>query len=281
MREYCKYDNTPFYNQLRDRGFNVSLDSYGKSISTHTEVPNLLNISYVNSSDMLISEQERNLINPVVYQVFRQAGYRLNVAGQGFLDTVGCEYAYNEDSGSKEFSAEYYIAMNTAYYPVYKHNDTNEAEALQNHLTYIASSPQLEPDSLFTISYVCCPHLPWFVNEKGQRIDASLRENWLERDTYLGQLKYLNTLIIPMVDMILENDPESIVILCSDHGFRCVTEGETMYGVDSGEDKKYEMNILNAVYYQGEALDIEGKSNINTMRTVLNKLFQLNYEMLE
>ena len=281
LREYCKYDNALFYDQLRDRGFNISLDSYGKSISTHTEVPNLLNISYVNSSDMLISEQERNLINPVVYQVFRQAGYKLNVAGQGFLDAVGCDYVYNEDFGSKEFSAEYYIVMNTAYYPFYKHNDTDEADALQNHLTYITKSSQLESDSLFTISYVCCPHLPWFVNENGQRIDASLRENWLERDTYLGQLKYLNKLIIPMVDMILENDPESIIILCSDHGFRCVTEGETMYGVDSGEDKKYEMNILNAVYYQGKALDIEGKSNINTMRTVLNKLFQSDYEMLE
>lgn len=282
LKEYCNYDNSPFYDQLKELGFNVSYHSYGKTISTYAEVPNLLNLSYVNSTDMLISEQEKNLLNPVIYQLFRQAGYKINVAGGGFLDTANCEFVYNDDAKSKEFSAEYYIMMNSAYYPFYKHTDTDEAIALQNHLNYVSTSYKLSTENLFTISYVSCPHLPWFVDENGQRIDASLRENWLERSSYLGQLKYLNKLIIPMVSTIIENDPDSIIMLFSDHGFRCVTEAETMYGVyNQDEDKAYEKNILNAVYYKGNEFDIEGKTNINTARMIINKLFQTSYESLE
>ena len=39
-------------------------------------------------------------------------------------------------------------------------------------------------------------------------------------------------------------------------------------------------NIFNAVYYQGDNIEIEGLTGINTLRTVLNKLFDMDYEML-
>ena len=43
----------------------------------------------------------------------------------------------------------------------------------------------------------------------------------------------------------------------------------------------HQQNILNCAYLGGKQLDITGLSGINTLRTVLNRLFDLNYDMLE
>ena len=281
LREYCDYDNEPFYTELKERGFNVSYDSYGNSIRTEVEVSNLLNLDMVSLADDSYEACLSRIEEPVLYQVMRKADYEINYAGGGFLDPVGCEYVYNGEYESKEFSAEYYIMLNSAYYPFYKYVSDDEVGELQSHLNYVANSYTLSDKNLFTVSYVCCPHIPWFVDENGQGIDASLRENWLERSTYLGQLKYLNKLLLSMVDEILQNDPDSIIMLFSDHGFRCVTEGVEKYGVlDPKEDQKYQMNILNAVYYRGEPLENEGLSNYNTVRLLLNELLGTEYEMV-
>ena len=37
---------------------------------------------------------------------------------------------------------------------------------------------------------------------------------------------------------------------------------------------------MNNVYFGGEPLDIEGKTSINTLRTVLNELFGMDLDMI-
>lgn len=57
----------------------------------------------------------------------------------------------------------------------------------------------------------------------------------------------------------------------SDHGARG-TPGATW---------EMKTNSLNAVYYKGQVMEIEGLSNVNTIRMVLNRLLSLDYEMLD
>ena len=40
-------------------------------------------------------------------------------------------------------------------------------------------------------------------------------------------------------------------------------------------------NVLNCVYYQGNQYEIEGMTNINTWRYILNEIFGTDYELLE
>jgi len=265
---------------MKERGFNVSYLSYGKTILTHREVPNLMNLDFVTSDEMLSEEMDKLLINPAIYQLLHKAGYEINVAGGDFLDDENCEYSY-EGVSNKEFSAEYYIVMNTAYYPFYNAVKYDEISELNNHLKYVAESHEITDNGLLTVSYICSPHLPWFADENGDFIDASNRENWADRSIYLGQLKYVNKLITATVEEIIENDPDSIIMLFSDHGFRVVTEMKTKYGQDDNtEDEIYQKNILNMVYYRGEQLEIEGLTNIDTVRKVFNKLLGTDFEML-
>ena len=103
-------------------------------------------------------------------------------------------------------------------------------------------------------------------------------------DAYLGQLKYTNKLILPLVQTIIKNDPESCIILMSDHGYRRVGYLVETYGneaADMAKESYYTRNILNAVYLLGEPIDIEGYSGINTMRIILDRLFDLNLGLIE
>lgn len=82
---------------------------------------------------------------------------------------------------------------------------------------------------------------------------------------------------------IQKNDPDSFIILMSDHGARYPHWQVDHYGAkayDASVETLYMQNILNCVYYKGEKLDIEGMTSINTWRTVLNTYFGTDYEML-
>jgi hypothetical protein len=87
-----------------------------------------------------------------------------------------------------------------------------------------------------------------------------------------------------VVTNIIKNDPDAIVIIQSDHGYRQAYYLKNWYGEtydDWGLEMQYIRNILNAVYYKGEKIDIENYSGVNTLIIVLNEHFGMNYELLE
>lgn len=85
------------------------------------------------------------------------------------------------------------------------------------------------------------------------------------------------------MDNIQAHDPEAVIILQSDHGARLGHHLAELYGdpYDAETDTIHQQNILNCVYLPGETVDITGLNGINTLRTVLNRLFQLDYAMVE
>ena len=81
--------------------------------------------------------------------------------------------------------------------------------------------------------------------------------------------------MVEIADSITKNDPDAIVWILSDHGARASTDSE-----HPGFPYEDMTNFFNAVYYQGEKLDIEGLSGVNTFRLILNKLLKTNYEAI-
>lgn len=127
----------------------------------------------------------------------------------------------------------------------------------------------------FTLAYFCLPHSPFIVDEEGREVGLGGyvgSESWSNKDYYLGQFKYTTSkLMLPILDTIVTDDPDAVIILMSDHGARG-TPGVTW---------EMKTNSLNTVYYRGQDMEIEGLSNVNTLRTVLNRLFSLDYEMVD
>ena len=294
LQRYYEYDNQEFLGELENLGFNISNTSHNtESYSTTVNVPNLLNISYVASADEIEANNLKYMKNPKLINIFKSNGYSINLINHtDFLDDTDCNVLVTSghiDTISTYIIQKSIIQVFEDYYAEFMKDDSEIGQyvaSLKNILGTMKICGTLTEDDkpTLTVGYISCPHVPFVFDEKGNTIDQSEIHNWENKNYYLNQLEYMNTCILETVNNILEEDREAIIILQSDHGVRYPIHMEelginTEYEIDS--EIPYMENILNCVYYKGEKIDIEGKTGINTLRTVLNEAFKTSYDMIE
>ena len=273
LLRYTGYDNTPFYDSLEDLGFNVSKSSRGYTIETINELPNLLNLAQINDSSMSYDLRRKNLENPLLFRLFKEHGYKINLISDYGAIPTGDYVDYLFETKMYEDTIENFLIKNTIYYPLlieqYRNSRIIEVESL---FQYMSKSWDIGPENLFTFAYVEFPHEPLVVDEYGRNLPLSEKYNIENPDIYLGQLKYASKKILEVVEVIIEKDPEAIIIIQSDHGYRKPPKGL---------ERTFMTNILNAVYYKGEIIDIEALTSLNTLYVVVNKFFGMEFELIE
>ena len=266
MLRYCDFDNSKFLNSLEELGFNVSLDSRNKTIDTFTEIPNLLQLEEVNTVDMTDTAKKDNIKNPKLLIDMKKLGYKVNVlqtSGYKFIDELYADFLFDAGKGNTSFRTfDSYLYEQTVYHPFYGGQDQNiEINRMESMFKYAEDAINYGPENNFTIGYFCFPHLPYIVDEHGRKTSSTLRTDLKNPDPYLAQLKYANVKIFDLVSKIIQAQPDAIIILQSDHGFRLPSHLDHWYGIkayDLEVESIFERNILNAVYYGGEKIDIAG-----------------------
>ena len=143
----------------------------------------------------------------------------------------------------------------------------------ENPSNYTFTAPRV------TYTYMLATHVPFVFNEYGGIISYNDNRNWEDTDIYLNQYKFITKHMMASLSTIIENDPDSIIIIMSDHGIRYhadCNKKHTFYITD-----KESCRILNAVYIKGEQYDIEGLSGINTLRYILSLYEGMDYSPIE
>lgn len=291
LTRYYDYDNHEFLDYLRQKGFNISNTTENtESIWTMTLVPNLLNLDYMvedTSENKSAYMDKSNLV-----EIFRGSGYQVNLIDHvNFVGTSGCRVLSPRqypDSISK------YLFRNSVLSQIPQlrrkmdqilglPNEFEEAKTLQTLFGLMESAADYVEDSpTLTVSYVQCPHYPFLFDAEGN-IKPS-KPNFQDKSIYLGQLQYVTSVLEQSVQNILDQDPDSIIVIQSDHGARYPGQMLLYHGgpdYDPVLETPYMQNALDCVYVRGEKLDIEGLSGINTLRTVLNSQFGTDLPMLE
>jgi len=290
IEHYCNYNNSLFYDSLEDLGFNVSPKSHNLTIHSDIEIPNLLNLELINNIDTPHETRIKSLKDPYLFGLLKKSGYKLNI----LIDVVNhnhipieiseVDYEYkSENKVSDEVTVKSLIVNNSVFYPILIPSSNIRIEEINKMFSYIKKSSKLQPNYLFTFGYFSTPHLPWVVDEYGRSINPIDRENWENSKGYCGQFKFTSKKIIEIMKSLVETDPDSIIIIQSDHGFRksSKTNNNGSKYLDSEKEDFLQRNILNAVYYKGEVFEIESLSGINTLIKVFNSLFELNYPYIE
>lgn len=288
LEYFYGFDNSGFYDALTQRGFSCSSDSYNtESCATVQLVPDLYGLDY----DVPPFESGDGN-TPVLYQVFEKLGYGINVISHNdFLDTDG---ANNLTKGQAADSIGLYLYQNSLLpdtplgtwmegsMPQLRANYQYQTlldetlDTMENAWQYTGTGPTV------TFGYVQCPHT-WFIYDaEGKTVPYSEHLNWRDPQYYLGQLQYVNQCILTAVDGILTHDPTAVIILQSDHGARVGYHLAELYGDDYDPETEtiHQQNILNCVYAGGRQLDISGLSGINTLRTVLNQVYGMEYDRI-
>jgi hypothetical protein len=167
------------------------------------------------------------------------------------------------------------------YYPfklfrrnyILKHRDNNKK--FQELVEKSAKEKNTKPRFIYAHFYM--PHPPYYYDRYGRETDNSILYKEFKSDpalSYLDYLIYTNDRIKEMVTAIRQNDPQAIIILMSDHGYR--------KAVDKTPEPKHFFQNLNAVYFpDGNYTGLyDSITNVNMFRVILNKTFHQHFSLL-
>ena len=287
---FYDFDHSDFYRQLEQRGFSCSSGSYNvESTVTVQLIPDLYHLGYGVPEYF----ESGDGAEPRLYQLFQNMGYQINLINHmDFLDTDGtrvlttqqhadsiCVYLYQNSL----LPGIPYLSGLLEKLPQLQ-PEMGYSEMLQEALGLMDTAWQYSQDGpTLTLGYVQCPHTYFLYDADGNPIPAEHGNDWDDPQYYLGYLQYASRRILAAVDEIQAHDPTAIIILQSDHGARTVYR-EAVHGSVEHVTRDlvhHQQNILNCVYMPDAAVDIQGKSGINTLRTVLNQAFHMELPMVQ
>lgn len=279
MEEYFDCDNSAFADVLAQKGFSVMDDSYNEVAATSIVLPNLLNLDYLADPSLLDVYTAEELA-----ELSRQAElFRLAKAMGYTVETLGdAENYYSSDAGGRpaaenttdtgETLSEL-ILDKSVFYPAFGRKASaailGKLQAVKSYFGDQASYSGENSKIVFT--YFSFPHVPFVVDSAGNRVSEQNRVNLTTPVYYREQYLYACGYIDELTDRILENDPEAVIIIQSDHGSRDLLDSRTGERVIPYRER---CRIFNAVYYGGQPMpDCAGKSGVNTLRTVFSALW--------
>lgn len=292
LDRYYNFDNSGFLNQLRSKNFSVSDNSINvEAVVTTVNIPNLLNLDYVAAANEVTDNNLQYLTNPKLFQIFQDNGYTINMINHnGFLDPTGCNIIF---SSKQTDDISYYILQNSIYANLQSFLTRNSVITgdLQTYYELLLSTfytlehsyDYVDPEHpTLTVAYIASPHVPFVTDKNGNPVSQEHTQDWEDKSYYIEQLQYTNQRIESTVDTIIKNDPSAIIILQSDHGARYPNHIRDKYPEQTfgAEEYPYIKNILNCVYFGGDDINIEGQTGINTLREIVNRLFDMDYDYI-
>ncbi len=265
-KEIFNYDNNSLKEFLNKYNFSISYESYNESVVSSTIQTNIVNLNYIVTDDTSESEKEVFRKKGHLFDLMREHGYEVEIyEASSFYGGCLPQSDVVDQAVTMGGESLYDILMSkTIIYPFTQSNSANGLSKILQIVNYFSNQDCIPKNATFTLIYLNFPHPPYIADENGNAISGS---NYLNPNFYIGQYKYSTKLMMQMLDNIIGNDPSSIIILQSDHSMRSY--------------KQYINNPLNTLYWGGkEGPEIEGLSSVNTMRAILNALWNDNYEML-
>jgi hypothetical protein len=242
------FDDEPFLDQLRSRGFDVATDNHSNYPLTGPTFVTMLNMGYLeqipqvanlHSGDPSVDGQYRGAINKNrVFELLRGRGYQIVSTGSEWEQLAIRESDVFLDGGQvNTFEASLLrqtglAALIGTVAPSWGADQArSRIDAAFEELRQIAQTgPRNQPQ--LVISHVLAPHPPFVYGANGEDLPLDLSQeylfNWsanasdpLSRAQYAGQVAYVNEQLLPTIDSIIAGSTRPpVVVLMSDHGSR-------------------------------------------------------------
>lgn len=312
---YSGFDNRPFLDALKERGFYVAEKSVANYMGSHQSLASSLNMTYL---DHLTEKFGRNSgdFNPLseimqdhaVQRLLKGAGYRYFHLGSTWEVTRLNKYADVNFSGKapNEFLS---VLMQTNAIPIIARKWDIQIKWIESKCFRVNAKLDMlkeiatRKETTFTFSHILLPHEPYVFDADGRCLSEkeTNKRDW--KTNFLAQLRYANTRILEVVDAIIRaSDVPPVIIIQADEGpypvrvIQASTEGRDFDWRKEAtpEEWRHKMGILNALYLPdlpgGKAGSGAGAgaaglhpaiTPVNTFRIVFNKYFGAGFEILE
>lgn len=292
LQDLFSFDNSPFENELQNRGFhmiNNSASNYNQTVYSMASLFNMDYISHLNDPalmnypDMLLC---RMLIKDnTLVSYLKKINY--NIYNYSFFDLADQKRAVQNVFPTNRTVLTYQTLVKRLIYAfgarlaskekllAVKQTELHDNEKIDLLTREVPFNKDLQPK--FIYSHFNMPHWPYFFDSTGTEVpvDKLTDEFTMDKKAYIEYLQYTNKKLLDLVDHIKKNAARPpVIILMGDHGFRQLT---------GNVDKKYHFMNLNAVLLPGGDYSkfYDGMSNANQFRVILNTQFGQTLPLLK
>lgn len=262
IQKYYGYDNSGLEISLENMGFQYSHGSRYAIAGTMYGLQSTLNMEY--ATELTTAALSQAMDDGTVFQLFRDYGYTTAnySAGTQVVENDFIKILFQQSVLMPVFAGKSYDYWYNAY---------------QRFITQLQGMDYSYNSQLPTFSFIyfAMPHAPYVFDRNGGRQPNEYAIDYFSDYPYLEQYQYVGNLMLEFSERIVEQDPNAIIMLQSDHSMRWMYAYHGDHYPDYGE-------ILNAIYYQGrQPFDNNGLNGANTLRLVANHVLDLDMPLLE
>lgn len=305
LREFYGYDNEPFLESLRDRGFFVADEARANYIKTPLSLVSALNMEYLDGEQLAAAAASgsdsgvihRQLRGPLtVPSELKELGYRhVHIANwwEPGATNATADTVLRYEASSEFSSAVLRMTALGAFGAGAQAEPYDRAVLRQHTLFEFRSLERLadEPGPKFVYAHFLVPHPPYVFRPDGSYVPNEPMATPDEREGYLRQMEYVNQRILALVDKLLAR-PEAerpVIILQADEGpfppRYDADEWRFDWNAATTEELEEKFGILNAYLLPGVDPEKAGLypsiTPVNSFRVVLNTYFGTDLPLLE
>ncbi len=269
MKKWYDYDNKVFYDYLTNKNFNIVMDSQNESMNKLTLhiTTNYINLDYVSTKNNYY-EGKKLRQNPKLLTLLEEYGYNITLEGAHDIGWKGSSVNMESRTINGEDIYDLLYGRNI-FYPF-----RNNSQEYIDDISIEKFNKYIEKDKKQSFIYIhfMAGHVPLMYNEEKQNSKNNFF-NMKDKSIYIGQYKHITSEIINSINKIIDKDPESVIVVLSDHSQRNLEDANGNHIIPAKDFQQ----VFNAVYYKGEKLNLDNTlSGVNTYRTVLDKVLGTN-----
>lgn len=295
LEKHFDFDNSEFYEFLSENNFYVVKHAHSNYEETYKSLSSSLNMGYVNEIDNYNLQKRIDLgyemiENNQVMSNAKAKGYKIINFFSGWGPTRNMPLAdlnvCNEYRGTLDSELFSMVLNKSILDPFFVKLFENDRKELVNcHFEKIKDINKISEKPIFVFAHITIPHGPYIYGPNGEHISPEsiqLGDKLENKEKYIGQLKYTNTLTKDAINTILkaekyiENPP--IIIIQGDH-----SSGEIRFENMQKEGLQDIFSILLAIHAPSLENDIfyDNLTPVNTFRLIFNNYFGDDYSILE
>jgi hypothetical protein len=304
--KYYDYDNSPFLDALRARGFFIAEHATANYLKTALSMDSSRNMQYLDFAKLHAGAKSEHdwgplyngLLGPFQVQHYlASAGYHFIYMGTYWYAThtnAVAEINYVYHNGRSEFLDVLMGSTALSALP-----DLG-ADASTDFRKYMWNLSQYEWDSLkraselggpkFVHAHFALPHPPYVFHADGSFVSAKEEHDRPEKVDYVDQLRFTNSQVLDWLDGLLAVPPDQrpIVIIQADEGPFPPKYARDELAFDwttaTPEELEHKFGILSAFYVPGktpqEAGLYDSITPVNQFRAIFHAYFGLDLPML-
>lgn len=295
LRERYSFNNQPFVNRLRKRGFYVADASFSNYPITASSLASSLNAGELEATGPVTEVNTRKPLHrlverPAVVEFLKQRGYRFNLLGSWWGPTQRSEladynpqFAWNINLLGQRFHARNatgHFLTGTIFAGLIERLTGSQFTADAAHgQIFLEQTRELERISRekarpkFVFAHMLMPHKPYIFDSDG---DTNLPQGLSTAELSVRQLQFTSRRMEQVVDTIIKSNRDNppIIIMTADEGIYPPNFAPTA----TDAEIRQKTNILASFYFPDRNYRAlyPTITPVNTFRVVFNQYFGLN-----